>query len=179
MRTAMIPTALARHWAWAALAASVAMLAAAHAFERFGGLYPCQLCLRQREVYWGAIAIAVAGLLALRLSPRPRLRQTLGVFLGLAFLTGAIVALYHVAVELGLTPPRCDGFAQAADLRPLGTGDVEIVAPRCEAPEWTMFGVSMAGYNAMASLVLAALSFLAAARTPVTWEMIGADDRKA
>ena len=45
-------------WRLCALLASAAMLATAHAFETFGGLAPCQLCLRQREVYWAAAAVA-------------------------------------------------------------------------------------------------------------------------
>lgn len=50
---------LTRWWTAFALAASLAMLGAAHAFERFGGLAPCNLCLKQREVYWGAVVVAV------------------------------------------------------------------------------------------------------------------------
>src|SRR5690606_7362374 len=50
---------LTRWWTAFALAASLALLGAAHAFERFGGLAPCNLCLKQREVYWGAVAIAL------------------------------------------------------------------------------------------------------------------------
>ena len=39
-------------WRWPAIALTLSalMLAAAHGFETFGGLYPCPLCLRQREV---------------------------------------------------------------------------------------------------------------------------------
>ena len=47
-----------RWWTAYALAASLAMLGAAHAFERFAGLPPCNLCLRQREVFWAAVVIA-------------------------------------------------------------------------------------------------------------------------
>ena len=50
---------LTRWWTVFALAASLSLLAAAHAFERFGGLAPCNLCLKQREVYWVAVAIAL------------------------------------------------------------------------------------------------------------------------
>ena len=50
---------LTRWWTAFALAASLAMLGAAHAFERFGGLAPCNLCLKQREVFWGAVAISL------------------------------------------------------------------------------------------------------------------------
>ena len=51
------------HWLWMALLASAFLLAIAHAFETFGGLAPCLLCLQQRTVYWVAIAVAAVGLL--------------------------------------------------------------------------------------------------------------------
>ena len=41
---------LLRQWPAAAFLASAAMLAIAHAFETFGGLAPCTLCLQQRDV---------------------------------------------------------------------------------------------------------------------------------
>ena len=47
-------------WPFIALLASALMLAVAHAFESFGGYMPCQLCLRQREVYWVAGSLALA-----------------------------------------------------------------------------------------------------------------------
>jgi len=49
---------LMRWWTVFAFVISAAMLAAAHAFERFGGLDPCNLCLKQREVYWAALAVS-------------------------------------------------------------------------------------------------------------------------
>ena len=48
-------------WPLVAALVSAAMLAIAHAFERFGGLAPCTLCLRQREVYWVALAVGLVG----------------------------------------------------------------------------------------------------------------------
>ena len=45
-------------WRFFALLASAAMLATAHAFQTFGSLAPCELCLKQRTVYWVAAAIA-------------------------------------------------------------------------------------------------------------------------
>jgi len=56
MKTAL--ALLTRWWTAFALAASLGMLGAAHAFERFGGLAPCNLCLKQREAYWAAVAVA-------------------------------------------------------------------------------------------------------------------------
>jgi disulfide bond formation protein DsbB len=148
-------------WPLVALLASAAMLAAAHAFERLGGLAPCELCLRQREVYWGAIAVASAGLLALRFWPRRGLKRGLAVFLGLAFLTGALVAGYHVGVEQGVFFHQCDAAIDPGAITTMTAGGT-FLAPRCDAPAWSAFGISMAGYNAAISLALAVGSFVVA-----------------
>jgi len=50
---------IARWWTAFALVAAIAMLGAAHAFEHFGGLAPCPLCLKQRDAYWMSIAISL------------------------------------------------------------------------------------------------------------------------
>jgi disulfide bond formation protein DsbB len=158
--------ALARHWPWLAGGVSLSMLAIAHAFERFGGLYPCPLCLRQREVYWAAIALSGVGLAALRLWPRAGLKRSLAAFLGIAFLTGTLVAGYHVAVEEGFVVARCEGFSVPADLT-LGRSTQPLSVARCDAPAWSLLGVSMAGYNMAVSFVLALTSLAVAAATPV------------
>ncbi|MGE0829166.1 MAG: disulfide bond formation protein B [Hyphomonadaceae bacterium] len=147
-------------WPLVALVASLAMLAAAHSFERFGGLNPCALCLKQRDVYWGAAAIAALGFAAIRFWPRVTLQRAAAALLGLAFLTGSIVALYHVGVEQGLVNATCD----VVDPSRIRAFDVNATfqAPNCDEIAWSMFGISMAGYNAMISLALATMSFLIA-----------------
>ena len=52
-------TRLARYWPLAAGLFAGLMLTAAHLFERVGGMEPCTLCYRQREVYWGVVALVV------------------------------------------------------------------------------------------------------------------------
>jgi disulfide bond formation protein DsbB len=168
--SAFPPAWVIQRWPYLAIAASAAMLAAAHAFETFGDMAPCALCLRQREVYWGAMLIGAAGLVTLRMWPRPGLRRTLGVFLGLAFLTGAIVAGYHVAVEAGWVVARCEGFALPSNFQVLGSSNAQIEAPKCDQPAWVLFGVSMAGYNMLVSIALAALSFVCGLRARVDIE---------
>jgi disulfide bond formation protein DsbB len=147
-------------WPIVAIAASLVMLAAAHAFQRFGGLAPCPLCLKQRDVYWGAAALAAAGFALLRFWPSVTLRRAMAVLIGLAFLTGAIVALYHVAVEQHWIEATCD----ASQVGPLAPFDVNatFVAPKCDEIAWSMLGVSMAGWNALISILLAGTSFVVA-----------------
>ena len=147
-------------WPLAALFAALAALAAAHALQRFGGLAPCPLCLKQRDVYWGVVAIAAIGLGVVRFWPGVTLRRAVAALLGLGFLTGAIVASYHVAVEQHWVTPQCD----AVDLGAIRSFSVDgtFTTPNCDQIAWQFLGVSLAGYNLLASLALAALSFIVA-----------------
>jgi disulfide bond formation protein DsbB len=160
--------AFVNHWTLTAACASAAMLAAAHAFENFGGLLPCHLCLYQRDVYWAALSVGVAGFLLgyMRLGWVGRLAT---IMLALIFLLGAGVAAYHAGVEWKWWPgpASCSGGGQvnAGDLASFLAG-AKAQPPRCDQAAWVMLGLSMAGWNCLISLALAALSALAARREP-------------
>ena len=150
----------ARHYLVIAAVASAAMLAAAHAFERIGGYAPCLLCLRQREVYWIAMAAALLGLGVLHRRAEPDAPRVLPLLLALVFLTGAAVAAYHAGVEWKwwTGPAACasGGPATPADIAALLRGEGGPIV-RCDEAAWRLFGLSMAGWNVPASLALAAL----------------------
>lgn len=156
-------------WRLCALLASAAMLAIAHGFQTFAGLAPCTLCLRQREVYWVAAALALVFMVVVRLPGGPRLRQATCWALGLAFLTGAGVAAYHAGAEWKFWPgpTTCSGAGATAvnaeALNALMNG-AKIRPPACDKAAWVFLGLSMAGWNALISLALAALSVAAALR---------------
>ena len=162
-----IPAPLARvPWpVWAALV-SAAMLATAHIFQHFG-YEPCGLCLRQREVYWAALAVALIGLVAARLRLLPA--WVTDFLLGALFALGAFVAAYHAGVEWKWWPgpTACTGLASAAvssaDLMAILDG-ATARAPACDEAAWRMAGLSMAGWNALVSAGLAAVSFAIARR---------------
>src|SRR4051812_31722287 len=153
-------------WRLCALLASAGMLAVAHAFQTFGGLAPCDLCLRQREVYWVAAAVAAVFMVVVRLPGGPRWRGASDWILGAIFLFGAGLAAYHAGVEWKFWPgpAHCSGAVTAGSAKdlpaPLNGRPGSVV--RCDEAAWRMAGVSMAGWNALGSLVLAALSVLAA-----------------
>ena len=157
------------NWPIWAFLASAFMLASAHGFERFALLAPCQLCLKQRDVYWAAIALAVIGYIAIRRLKSPRLTVAVNVLLGLVFLTGMLVASYHAGVEWGIfpAPEACTSTVSVNDI-PKDAASVDLdkayAMPSCADVAWSLFGISMAGYNALISLVLAAMSFLSASR---------------
>ena len=138
---------------------SAALLGGAFAFQYIGGLAPCALCLWQR---WPHAAAILIGVVALATGWRGLL------WLGaLAALTTAGIGLFHVGVELkwweGLatcTAGSIAGISTADLLNPAA----DVAAPvRCDEIAWSMLGISMAGWNAIASLGLAAI-WVAAAR---------------
>jgi disulfide bond formation protein DsbB len=176
----MLPLMLApllRHWPFAALLASVMMLAAAHVFE-YLGYQPCLLCLKQREVYWAAIAVAGAAIAARRLLKGVTASVLVSdVLLGLVFLTGMVVAVYHAGAEWKFWPGPST-CAAAGSLNPadiLDALDRPIHPPSCEDAAWRLAGISMAGYNALISAGLAGISLLAAF-APRTGDDLGRND---
>lgn len=155
-------------WPLVALASSALMLAIAHAFETFGHLAPCYLCLKQREVYWVAMAIAAAAWIVIRLKNDRRLKVAADLLLAVAFAVGCGIAVYHAGAEWKFWPgptvcAPAVGPVQAGDLAALLSGK-KMDAPSCEDAAWVFLGISMAGWNALISLKLTILSLMAARR---------------
>jgi disulfide bond formation protein DsbB len=155
-------------WRLSALAASAAMLAIAHAFQTFGGLAPCTLCLRQREVYWAAATVAVIAMIVVRLPRGDRWKAPANALLALIFLAGVGIAVYHAGAEWKFWPgptacSSAGGGASAQAMAGLLSGE-KIEPPRCDEAPWVFAGLSMAGWNAVISLGLAGLGLAAMLR---------------
>lgn len=145
------------------LLASAAILAAAFAFQHLGGLAPCALCIYQRYPY--AVVIALTGL-ALAASGRVPLGPVL-VLSGLALLADAAIAGFHVGVEQRWWAGTAEcGGTGGADLSLEELKAQVLAAPvvRCDEVPWSLFGISMAGYNLIMALALAVFALAAAAR---------------
>ncbi len=146
--------------AWIALAAlgSLGLLLGALAFQHLGGLAPCKMCLWQR---WPHAAAALIGLFALALGrwSHGRIMPWLGM---VAVLISAGIGGYHTGVERGwwAGPSSCSGGGGGDLLRM--DGPLDLVA--CDAVVWQMLGLSMASWNMLASLFLAAMWIMAARR---------------
>jgi disulfide bond formation protein DsbB len=147
---------LCRHAAKVALIASIGALAAAYGSQIFGGLAPCVLCLYQRIPY--AIVIGL-GLIALTLEYQGRedLAWNLLPISGFAFLVGSGIAGFHVGVEQHWWQgtEACVGSSGATTLADLEAQIMASPVTRCDEAPWSLFGISMAGYNMVASLTLA------------------------
>ncbi|HKS88341.1 MAG TPA: disulfide bond formation protein B [Stellaceae bacterium] len=144
-----------RAFAGFVLAASVIVLGAALASQYWGGLAPCELCLLQRWPW--AIAIAAAAV-AFVMDNRPSL-PWLALGLALLFAAGAAVAFYHVGVEQRwfAGPSACTAHGGAMTLEEMKRQILGTAPVLCDKVQWSLFGVSLAGWNLLASLVMAAI----------------------
>lgn len=145
-----------RYLAAAIALASAGILSMAYISQYGFGLKPCILCLYQRGPY--ALNI-VLGMLAVLASFRyPRLTRLIIYITALSFLTGAVIAGFHVGVEQewwkGL--PSCGGdiVPQHASIEELRRSLEGQKIVRCDKPAFVLFGISMAGYNFLISLAL-------------------------
>jgi disulfide bond formation protein DsbB len=135
---------------------SLAMLLSAWGFQYLGGLAPCAMCLWQRWPHMAAVAIGVAGI-----GTSAAIVPLAGA---LAALTTAGIGLYHTGVERSWWqgPTSCTS-GSVDGLTPGELLDQILAAPlvRCDEVPWDLFGLSMASWNAIVSLGLAALWLMA------------------
>jgi len=156
-----------KRWPIWAFAVSAAMLAAAHAFQTFGHLPPCHMCLKQREVYWAALPVSALGAAALVTRWREPGRRVIGALLALVFAYGAYLAAFHAGAEWHWWPaPETCASTGRVSMRAIqdlmrGGG---AAPPACDKAAWVFLGLSMAGWNFLISLGLVGLSALSALR---------------
>jgi disulfide bond formation protein DsbB len=135
---------------WIALLLPLALMAGALGSQYLGGLHPCEMCMWQRWPHYAAIVVAALAIL---------LRHTgaslaLTILAGLLILTSGGIGVYHAGAEYHWWngPQHCTGFAHGtgADLMRSILSQPLI---RCDQPQWTLFGISLAGFNALFSIV--------------------------
>ncbi len=116
------------------------------------GLYPCEMCYWQRWPHQAAILLA---LLALLLRRQAGAMTILTLLAMLAVMVSGGIGVFHAGVEYGFWPgPACSaGGTGPVSMEDLMAGPV--VA--CDKPQWTLLGISLAGFNALFSFAGAAL----------------------
>lgn len=148
------------------LAVCLAALGTAFVSELFGGLRPCILCIYQRYAYGVAM---IFGLIGVAVGGSPRAGATFVTLAGLAFLAGAAIAAFHVGVEQhwwrGTAECHAPVFDSSLSLDELREQMLATDFVPCDEVAWSMFGISMAGYNALFSFALALLCFYVASAT--------------
>lgn len=143
--------------------AAVALLGGALVSQYGFGLRPCDLCLWQR---WPHAIVAGLALLAL-LVPRGAGLAALTALMGLVMLAGAGIAGFHVGVEAQWWTSPTDCAApdiQGGDVSAMVDTLMATDVVRCDEVPFRLLGLSMAGWNMVASLGLAGLAGIAALR---------------
>ena len=149
-------------------AGMVATVGGALAFEHIGGYIPCALCLLQRDPYYYGIPLGLLAMLSAALNlPAWTTRLLLGAVAAL-MLVGAGLGVYHAGVEWRFWEGPSTCATTAAAISP-NVGDLlaDIDAktpPSCTDAALRVLGLSFAGWNVVASLILAALAMRGAAK---------------
>lgn len=130
---------------WLALAVPAALLGGAYVGQYAFGLYPCEMCWWQRYAHFAALALAVLGLLT------PRLRMFTALAGG-AIIVAGLIGAYHAGVEYkwweGAT--ACSSAVNYGDDPLKAILNVPII--RCDAVQWSLFGISLAGFDFLISV---------------------------
>ncbi len=145
------------------------MIMMAAYFQYVLGLAPCTMCYWQRAPHWVVIVLAIISILPsppLKILPLKQIvkpRLFLGVMMAVLII-GAGIAAWHAGVELKILPgPTACSSGGIFDGDPSDVLDRVLSAPvvRCDEPTWSLFGISMAGWNGLISIAMAAAAALA------------------
>jgi disulfide bond formation protein DsbB len=154
--------------ALAVTAIAAATLGGAWFMQLVFGIQPCELCLLQRYAYYLVVPLgALVAIAAARGAPRALLAAGLAV-VALATLADAGLGVYHSGVEWHFWqgPTACTGTvgnlgSAGSLLERLDT--VKVV--RCDEVQFRFLGLSLAGYNVLISLAMAAIAAWGVVRT--------------
>jgi disulfide bond formation protein DsbB len=156
--------------ALAVFAIAGATLAGAWYFQLVVGLPPCPLCLEERIAYHVIIPLSLLMAIAAACRAPATLLMVGFIVIFVAAVCNVVLGSYHAGVEwhLWAGPADCTG-----PLSSLTTGgsllsqlqSVHVV--QCDVAAWRFLGISLAGYNVLISLLLAAIAaFGLVARKP-------------
>jgi disulfide bond formation protein DsbB len=124
-----------------ALFVPLALMAGALGSQYIGGLVPCEMCMWQRWPHLVAIGIAMVSFLV------PK--RSVVVLAALAIIASGAIGAFHAGVEYhwweGLT--RCSQLSANRTISDI----MNTPLVRCDEAQWTLFGISLAGYNALLS----------------------------
>lgn len=147
---------------------AAATLAGAWFFQLVLEIKPCPLCLEQRYAYYLALPLAIlVAFLAGRGAPRQVLMAGFIILL-LATLANAWLGGYHAGVEWKFWPGPTDCSGPLVDFGKAGNlleqlDKVKVV--RCDEVQWRFLGLSLAGYNVLISLAMAAIALFGFVRS--------------
>lgn len=132
-------------------------------FEVLGGYIPCKLCLEERIPYYVGIPVMLVALASAAFRGPAWLTRGLLLVGGLLMVYGAYLGVFHSGVEWGWWEGPADCGAVVPGTGGGGAGVLDqldaVVPPSCDEAAGRFLGLSFAGWNVIASLVLAAIAF--------------------
>lgn len=135
-----------------ALVLPLLLLLGALGSQYLGGLYPCEMCHWQRWPHYSAVLLAAATFVV----PQRSLRASLVLVAALLIGISGVIGLFHAGVEYhwwnGIT--ACTTTVSMAGTTPAERLAAIMNAPmvRCDSAQWSLAGISLAGFNAIFSL---------------------------
>lgn len=130
-----------------ATAGSAALMLGALAFQYIGGMPPCKMCIWQR---WPHVIAIALGIIVFFVPKR-----IIALVSALVVLVGAGIGVFHAGVEQKWWqgPTSCTGSGLSATDNLLDMS-APVTLVLCDEIVWDLFGITMAGWNALFSLVL-------------------------
>jgi disulfide bond formation protein DsbB len=142
-----------------------ATVGAALGFQYLGGFIPCKLCLEERIPYYAGVPVMVLAATSAGLRWPPIVTRVLLAIGGALMVWSLYMAVYHSGVEWKWWPGPTDCGAVASPSTG-GKGILDalntFVPPACDEAAGRFLGLSFAGWNAVASLILAAVAWWSA-----------------
>jgi len=133
---------------WLAFLLPLGLLAGAYISQYIGGLYPCEMCWWQRYPHFEALALSFIAFFV----SNPGYRKALVALAALGIGTSGLIGGFHAGVEYGwwegLTACTATISGSGAELLK-SILDAPLI--RCDVAPWTLFGISLAGYNFLLS----------------------------
>ena len=144
---------------WLALLVPAALLGGAYISQYGFGLFPCEMCWWQRYPHFAAIGLA---LISFGIK-NARWPVALAV---LAVLASGLIGALHAGVEYDWW----EGFTRCTSMVEKGGDPLSAIlaAPvtRCDEVQWSLFGISLAGFNFLISTAGALGTFALLRRQP-------------
>ncbi len=132
-------------------------------FSEYGlGYIPCKLCLMQRWPYYFGVPLAALAFLIAGPLRTPRAARPAFAMLAAIFMVSVALGVHHAGVEWGwwAGPADCGGRISEG---PASVGDLMAAMNKtrlvsCTEAPFRILGLSLAGWNAMVSFVLATIA---------------------
>ncbi len=132
-----------------ALLLPLVLMAGALGSQFIGGLYPCEMCHWQRWPHYTAILLALLAFLI----PQRGVQRALILLAAIAIAASGAIGVFHAGVEYGWW----EGITACSVINSGSGQDIlaDIMSSpliRCDVAPWSLFGISLAGFNAIFSL---------------------------